>query len=116
MFTPSFFPISSLYCKCAGGSCVGNDLAREGLLVAAKVADPVAPGGSGGRNVPLYGWPGSDSYPLQKPCAANGTDCAGTGGAEYTIVARQNLCMYVCSGHFLFAFSGVFYGELVLTV
>ena len=53
--TPSSFPISSLYCKCAGGACVGNDLAREGMLVAAKVADPVAPGGSGGRNVPLDG-------------------------------------------------------------
>ena len=53
--TPSSFPISSLYCKCAGGACVGNDLAREGMLVAAKVADPVAPRGSGGRNVPLDG-------------------------------------------------------------
>lgn len=45
----------SVHFECAGGACVRDDLVGERLLVAAKVADPVASRGGRGRDVPLDG-------------------------------------------------------------
>ena len=56
----------SVHFECAGGARVRDDLVSERLLVAAKVADPIASRGGCGRDVPLNGGLALTQYVLYK--------------------------------------------------